>query len=143
MQSRRRWEVKIAGTLFSTESNFYADHASFPSSRASEETKLGAISTVKLREDQELHQEKSDTPRKAEIKGEHRVLYVIRKSRERWDHQKKNFSKETNSSYTDGIFVNFQTVIGKESFLFLALCNLWSAEQHINLSAHKKKALSS
>lgn len=75
MQSRRRWEVKIAGTLFS-ESNFYADHASFPSSRASEETKLGAISTVKLREDQELHQEKSDAPRKAEIKGEHRVHFM-------------------------------------------------------------------
>lgn len=70
------WEVKIAGTLFSTESNFYANHASFPSSRASEETKLGAISTVKLREDRELHQEKSDAPREAKIKGEHRVHFT-------------------------------------------------------------------
>ena len=82
MQPHWRWEVKITGTLFSTESNFYADHASFPSSRVSEETKLGAISIVKLQENRELHQEKSDASREAEIKGESCAFYVIRKSRE-------------------------------------------------------------
>lgn len=64
---------------FSTESDFHADYASFPSPRVSEETKLGAISTVILREREkeergrqrksELHQEKSDAPaRGAKIK---------------------------------------------------------------------------
>jgi len=82
--------------LFFTESNFYADHASFPSSRVSEETKLGAISIIKLREDRELHQEKSDVPRKAEIKGGPCTFYVIRKSREYQNFRKENFLRDTN-----------------------------------------------
>jgi len=88
-------EVKIIGTLFFTESNFYTDHASFPSSRVSEETKFGAISIVMLREDRELYQKKSDVPRKAEIKGEPCTFYVIRKSRE-YQNQKENSLRDTN-----------------------------------------------
>lgn len=141
--ARRRWEVKITGTLFSNESNFYANHASFPSSRASEETKLGAISTVKLREDREL-QEKSDAPRKTEIKGESYAFYVIWKSGECQDLRKGNiffFERKKQLLRRQTAFRQFPSCHRGNRVISIS-STLWqSAGQHINLSAREKKSI--